>query len=200
MEDSIDLNFSKVPAGPPDPILKMAYRYAEDTNENKVNLGVGAYRDEEGKPYVFPVIKKAEQEIVNDESLNKEYSRQEGLKDFHIGARGALLGWDHPDVTSGRVATCQALSGSGALRILGEFITQFAPGPMYISKPTWSNHIPVFQKKLGFDVTEYRYFKADTRGLDFEGMMEDLSAAPPGAWVLLHTCAYNPTGVDPTME
>lgn len=77
---------------------------------------------------------------------------------------------------------------------------QFCPGPMYISKPTWSNHIPVFQKKLGFDVKEYRYFKPDTRGLDFEGMMEDLSQAPPGAWVLLHTCAHNPTGVDPSIE
>ena len=84
----------------------MAYKYMEDTNEKKVNLGVGAYRDEEGKPYVFPVIKKAEKMILEDESLNKEYSRQEGLADFHNGARGALLGWDHPDVTSGRVATC----------------------------------------------------------------------------------------------
>lgn len=60
MEGELDLCFKGVPAGPPDPILKMAYRYAEDTNDKKVNLGVGAYRDEEGKPYVFPVIKKAE--------------------------------------------------------------------------------------------------------------------------------------------
>lgn len=196
----IDFNFSSVPQGPPDPILKMAYAYREDKNENKVNLGVGAYRDEEGKPYVFPVIKKAEEMIVADANLDKEYSKQEGLPEFAKGARGAMLGWDHPDVTSGRVATCQSLSGSGALRLLGEFIQQFCPGPMYISKPTWSNHIPVFKTKLGFDVTEYRYYKADTRGLDFEGMLEDLSKAPPGAWVLLHTCAHNPTGVDPTMD
>ena len=68
-------NFSDVPQGPPDPILKMAYRFKDDTNPKKVNLGVGAYRDEEGKPYVFPVIKKAEQMIVEDATLDKEYSR-----------------------------------------------------------------------------------------------------------------------------
>lgn len=71
---------------------------------------------------------------------------------------------------------------------------------MYISKPTWSNHIPVFRDKLGFEVEEYRYYKADTCALDFEGMMEDLKKATPGSWVLLHTCAHNPTGVDPSFE
>ena len=86
-----------------------------------------------------------------------------------------MLGWDHPDVNSGRIASCQSLSGSGALRLLGEFIMQFSPGPMWISKPTWSNHIHVFKGKLGFDVKEYRYYKPETRGLDFEGMMEDLA-------------------------
>lgn len=64
-----------MPQGPPDPILKMAYRFRDDNNPEKVNLGVGAYRDEDGKPYVFPVIKKAEQMIFENESLDKEYSR-----------------------------------------------------------------------------------------------------------------------------
>lgn len=71
---------------------------------------------------------------------------------------------------------------------------------MWISKPTWSNHIPVFQKKLGFDVKEYKYYKPETRGLDFEGMYADLSTATPGSWVLLHTCAHNPTGVDLSVD
>ena len=71
---------------------------------------------------------------------------------------------------------------------------------MYVSKPTWGNHIPLFRGKLGMDVKEYRYYKPDTRSLDFEGMMEDLSQAEPGSWVLLHTCAHNPTGVDPSFE
>ena len=161
------LNFSDTPQGPPDPILTMGYRYREDTNPKKVDLGIGAYRDESGKPYVFPVIKKAESMIVADMDLNKEYPRQDGLLDFHKGARGALLGWDHPDVDSGRVATCQSLSGSGALRLLGEFIIKFVPGTMWMSKPTWGNHIPVFKDKVGFEVKEYRYYKKETCSLDF---------------------------------
>ena len=134
-----------------------------------------------------------------DTKLDKEYSPIDGLADFNKGSRGSIFGWDHKDVDSGRVVTCQTLSGTGALRVIAEFLAKFRPGPLYVSKPTWGNHQASF-KAAGVEVREYRYFKPATRGLDIEGMIADLAAAPTGSAVMLHTCAHNPTGVDPTKE
>ena len=91
---------------PADPILSMTTGYKNDKDANKVNLGVGAYRDNEGKPYVFPVVRKAEAKVVSDLSLDKEYAPIDGQQLFNKGARGVLFGFDHPDVDSGRVVTC----------------------------------------------------------------------------------------------
>jgi len=109
------------------------------------------------------------------------------------------MGWNHPDVTSGRVASSQTLSGTGALRVIGDFIKTFRPGPIYLSNPTWGNHDKVFAA-AGLDVRKYRYFEPKSKGLDLNGMLEDLRNAAPGSTVLLHTCAHNPTGVDPTLD
>lgn len=184
---------------PADPILGLTTGFKNDKNPKKVNLGVGAYRDNDGKPYVFPVVRKAEKMIVDDLSLDKEYAPIDGLADFNKGSRGVLFGFDHADVNSGRVASAQTLSGTGALRVVGEFLKKFRQAPLYMSKPTWGNHNAVFAA-AGLVVHEYRYYKPDTRGLDIEGMIEDLSKAQAGSAVLLHTCAHNPTGVDPTEE
>jgi aspartate/tyrosine/aromatic aminotransferase len=131
--------------------------------------------------------------------LKKEYSTITGDQVFNKGARGVLFGWDHPDVDSGRVCSSQTLSGTGALRILGEFLAKFSPAPVYVSNPTWGNHNAIFGK-CGLEVKPYRYFDKSTNGFDFEGMCEDLKQAPAGSHILLHTCAHNPTGADPTME
>ncbi len=196
----LDNQFAKVAMAPPDAILGLTTAFAADKNPKKCNLGVGAYRDDNGKPYVFPVVRKAEASIIADQSLDKEYAPIDGLADFNKGARGSMFGWNHPDVTSGRVVTAQTLSGTGALRVVSEFLKAFRPGhPLYISKPTWGNHQAIF-KAVGLEVKEYRYFKPATKGLDIEGMVADLAAAPVGSTVLLHTCAHNPTGVDPSKE
>jgi aspartate/tyrosine/aromatic aminotransferase len=191
--------FSHVANAPADPILKLSTGYKADKNPNRVNLGVGAYRDNNGKPYVFPVVRKAEEMIVANKSLDKEYSPIDGDQAFNKGARGVLFGWDHNDVNSGRVASAQTLSGTGALRVIGEFLAKFRPAAIYVSNPTWGNHNSVF-KNCGLDVRQYRYFDKKTKGLDFNGMVEDLKNATPGSCVLLHTCAHNPTGVDPTLD
>lgn len=188
-----------VKQAPADPILSLSVGYKNDKFPQKVNLGIGAYRSEDGKPYVFPVVRKAEQMVVNNTKLDKEYAPIDGNQDFNKGARGALFGWDHPDVTSGRVASSQTLSGTGALRVVSDFLAQHRPAPIYLSNPTWGNHNQVFAAS-GLDVRSYRYFHKQTKGLDFEGMLEDLRNATPGSTVLLHTCAHNPTGVDPTLE
>ena len=90
---------------PADPILNLSTGYKNDKNPNRVNLGVGAYRDDNGKPYVFPVVRRAEELIVANKSLDKEYSPIDGDQAFNKGARGVLFGWDHADVNSGRVAS-----------------------------------------------------------------------------------------------
>ena len=152
-----------------------------------------------GKPYVFPVVRRAEEAIVADKSLDKEYSPIDGDQGFLKGSRGVLFGWNHPDVNSGRVVSCQTLSGTGALRIIADTLVKFRPAAIYVSNPTWGNHNQVF-KAAGLEVRQYRYFHKQTKGLDFKGMIEDLQNASPGSCVLLHTCAHNPTGVDPTLE
>ena len=188
-----------VAKAPADPILGLSLGFKADKNPNKVNLGVGAYRTEEGKPLVFPVVRAAEKRITENHSLDKEYLPIDGDQLFNTGARQVLFGWNHPDVTSGRVASLQTLSGTGALRVIGDFLHQFRPAAIYVSSPTWGNHNGVF-KRVGLDVRTYRYFDKKTKGLDINGMLEDLRNAAPGSCVLLHTCAHNPTGVDPTIE
>jgi aspartate/tyrosine/aromatic aminotransferase len=182
---------------PTDPILGLTQGFKADKNPKKVNLGVGAYRDNDGKPYVFPVVRKAEAAIVADTTLDKEYLPIDGLAEFRKGAQGVLFGFNSPLVGAGNVASVQTLSGTGALRVLGEFLAKFRPGALYVSNPTWGNHNQVFAT-AGVPVRQYRYFDKKTKGLDIRGMIADLDNASPGSAVLLHTCAHNPTGVDPT--
>jgi len=195
---------SNVPVAPEDPILGINVAYKADPSTDKLNLGVGAYRTEEGLPLVLNVVRKVEQLVANDVSLNKEYLPIEGLPDFTAHTAKLIFGADSPALAEKRVATVQALSGTGALRIGAEFLARFAPGgaatPVYISDPTWGNHTNIFKDAHMPDVRKYRYYKEQTRGLDFEGFIGDLKAAPNGSVFILHTCAHNPTGVDPTLE
>jgi len=140
-----------VEMAPPDAILSLSVGYKNDANPNKVNLGIGAYRDETGKPYVFPVVRQAEEMIIGNKDLDKEYSPIDGDPMFNKGARGVLFGWDHEDVNSGRVASAQTLSGTGALRVLADFLIKHRPAQIYVSNPTWGNHNALF-KSAGFDV------------------------------------------------
>lgn len=116
--DLEDNYFEDIEMAPPDAILKLSTGYNADKDPRKVNLGIGAYRDDNGKPYVFPVVKKAESNLeqgirgdnfwrtgVAEGTYNKEYSTITGDQTFNKGARGVLFGWDHPDVNSGRVCT-----------------------------------------------------------------------------------------------
>lgn len=192
-------HFAHVTMAPADPILSLTTGFKNDKDAKKVNLGVGAYRDNNGKPFVFPIVKKVEQEIVADATLDKEYAPIEGVADFIQGAKMVTFGWDHPLVNSGTVATCQALSGTGSLKILADFLAKFRKAPLYMSKPTWANHTQIFQA-AGLEVRDYTYYDAKTKGLNLEGMLHDLANAQPGSIILLHACAHNPTGVDPTPE
>jgi aspartate aminotransferase len=193
-------NWSAVPAGPPDPILGITEAFKADKDPRRINLGVGAYRDENGKPYVLNAVKKAEEKIAVAK-LDKEYLPITGLSGFTSNAAKLAYGADSVPRNQNAIAVTQSISGTGALRIGGTFLARHYPHSktIYVPTPTWGNHIPLF-KDSGLDVKFYRYFDKKTVGLDFEGLKEDLQNAPEGAIVLLHACAHNPTGVDPTQS
>ncbi|KAG8491563.1 hypothetical protein CXB51_014843 [Gossypium anomalum] len=196
----MDSVFASIVQAPEDPILGVTVAYNKDPSPNKLNLGVGAYRTEEGKPLVLNVVRKAEQLLVNDQSRVKEYLPILGLAEFNKLSAKLILGNDSPAIQENRVATAQCLSGTGSLRVGAEFLAKhYHQRTIYIPQPSWGNHVKVFTM-AGLSVKNYRYYDPTTRGLNFQGLLEDLGAAPAGAIVLLHACAHNPTGVDPTVE
>ncbi|KAG1718349.1 pyridoxal phosphate-dependent transferase [Suillus lakei] len=192
--------WSAVPAGPPDPILGISEAFKADKDPRRINLGVGAYRDEDGKPYVLNAVKKAEEKLTAAK-LDKEYLPITGLPGFTSSAAKLAYGADSVPRNQNAIAVTQTISGTGALRIGGTFLAKHYPHSktIYVPTPTWGNHIPLF-KDSGLEVKYYRYFDKKTVGLDFAGLKEDFQNAPEGSVVLLHACAHNPTGVDPTQS
>lgn len=191
--------FNHVEKLPPDAIFHTKARFKADPDPRKINLGIGAYRTDQGKPYVLQVVRNVEAELLVDPTLNKEYLPIGGDAEF-VAASQYLMFGDCDAVSEGRIAGVQTLSGTGALRILANFLKNNFPGiTIYKSSPSWGNHRKIFLK-AGLNQGDYRYWDARTRGLDYEGMLEDLRNAPNGSAVLLHACAHNPTGVDPTQE
>lgn len=139
--------------------------------------------------------------MAEDYSLNHEYLGQLGLEDFSKAAVRMLLGDDNDAIKDGRAVGIQCLSGTGSLRVAGDLLCKHAKfTTIYMSTPTWPNHTLVF-KHSGFqNLKFYRYWDAKNRCLNFAGMIEDLENAPEDSVVILHACAHNPTGIDPTEE
>ncbi|KAI8878166.1 aspartate aminotransferase [Backusella circina FSU 941] len=192
--------WSSVPQGPPDAILGVTEAYKKDTDPNKMNLGVGAYRDDGGKPYVLSSVKKAEK-IMMDKNMDKEYAGITGVPAFTKAAGELAFGDAGNIIADNKLAITQSISGTGALRIGAAFISKWYPHTknVVVPNPTWGNHIPIMQH-AGLSVEKYTYFDKQTNGLNINGMLEDLHKAPKNTVVLLHACAHNPTGVDPTKE
>jgi len=194
---------SQIPEGPPDAILGIAEAFRACADKKKVNVCVGAYRDSAGKPWILPSVRKAEERLLQDASANKEYSPIAGDATYVSLALKFAYG---VDMNLENVAGVQTLSGTGACRIGGEFLSRFVSKPkgkdkvpIYIPSPTWGNHIKIFDE-AGMDVRRYRYYDTTTNRLDYDGLLEDLKGAPDGSVILLHACAHNPTGCDPTMD
>ncbi|KAF9264781.1 aspartate aminotransferase [Marasmius fiardii PR-910] len=195
--------WQNVPLAPPDSIFKLTAAYKADTYERKVNLGVGAYRDDDNKPWILPVVRKAEQILLNNPALDHEYLPITGLPEFTNSAAKLILGADSPAVVEGRVTSVQTISGTGANHLGALFLSRFYPWSekkeVYLSDPTWANHQAIF-KNVGINPVNYPYYDPKTIGLDFDGFISALKNAPPKSVVLIHACAHNPTGVDPTRE
>nr|CDJ95782.1 Aminotransferase domain containing protein [Haemonchus contortus] len=162
-----------VEMGPPDAILGVTEAFNRDTNPQKMNLGVGAYRDDQGKPFVLPCVREAETRLLA-ENLNHEYAGIAGIPEFTKAAAKLALG--------------------------GSSEAKYHPNKVvYQPTPTWGNHVPVF-KFAGVDVKNYRYYDKNTCGFDEAGALADIAAIPKGSIILLHACAHNPTGVDPSVS
>jgi len=198
-------NWAHVEQAPPDAILGVAAAFNAETRPDKVNLSIGAYRDETGKPVVLRCVRKAEA-IMMEKHPGHEYLPIGGLESFNAGARVMAFGKDGESYDHKKIATVQALSGTGSLRLAGEFLKKwyYAPGTkesgaaptIYLPTPTWGNHHNVFRES-GLVVKQYRYFDSATGGVNIEGLLEDVRAAPEGSVFLFHACAHNPTGADP---
>lgn len=188
-----------IKAAPPDAILGIKTLYLASKDPRKVNVSVGAYRTEQGKPFVLQCVKDAEHQIAQRTDLDKEYLGQGGDQEFCKLSRAMLLG-DAAAIKEGRVATVQSLSGTGSLRIGAEFIRFFFPNKtVYLSTPTWGTHKSILEHAR-VNQAAYRYWDAKNRCLDYAGMLADINSAPSGSIFLLHACAHNPTGVDPTKD
>jgi len=191
--------FQGVPAAPADPILKLTAMFKNDEFAKKVNLGVGAYRTGDGKTWILPSVAAAEQAVVADPSGDKEYVPIDGKPEFKKAVQELIF--TPEEIGSGKLVTVQALSGTGSLQIIGQFLNNFVGvQKIYIPDPTWGNHPAIFKRAGIANVEKYPYWHAASRGLDFDGMMATLNKVQPGKAVLLHAVAHNPTGVDPTAE
>ncbi|KAF9886698.1 Aspartate aminotransferase, cytoplasmic [Aspergillus nanangensis] len=194
---------SVVAAAPEDPLFGLAQAFRQDPSTKKVDLVIGAYRDDNSKPWVLPVVKKADELIRNDPNLNHEYLPIKGLADYTAAAQKLMIGADSAAIRENRVSSFQTISGTGAVHLGALFLAKFHPQKpqpkIYLSSPTWANHHQIFTN-VGLSLANYPYFSAKTKGLDFDGMLGALSSAPSGSIILLHACAHNPTGVDLTQD
>jgi len=192
--------WTDVPMGPPDAILGVSEAFKRCEAPEKMNLGVGAYRDDNGKPFVLPCVRAAEAAILEGQ-LDHEYLGITGLPAFAKASQKLAFADAGNAIADGRVFTTQGISGTGALRIGSAFLAKFSGGrPVYLPKPSWGNHTPIFAH-AGNQLGGFTYYDPSTCGFDAEGCYNDLrNNVPEGACVVFHACAHNPTGVDPLPE
>lgn len=187
--------FDAVTLAPRDPILGLTEAFVADSRAHKVNLGVGVYYDDNGKLPLLKCIKKAE-EIRIANAPARGYQPIEGAAAYNQAVAGLLFGTTSPLLADKRVITIETLGGTGALKVGADYLHRLLPSAkVAISDPSWENHRALFEM-AGFDVLQYRYYDPSTRGVDFQGLLADLSAMAPGTVVVLHACCHNPTGAD----
>lgn len=187
--------FAAVEMAPRDPILGLNEAFNADTRTSKVNLGVGVYYDDNGKIPLLAAVKAAEKARL-EAMPPRGYQPIEGPVAYNQAVQNLLFGTDSELTAAGRVVTAQALGGTGALKIGGDFLKRLNPSAkVYISDPSWENHRALFEA-AGFEVENYPYYDAATRGVNFAGMKSFLLGLDAGSIIILHACCHNPTGAD----
>lgn len=190
--------FDALQPAPPDAIFGLTEAFRRDPRTDKLNLGVGVYKDAEGRTPIFAAVLEAERRLLSSEST-KSYLPMDGLPRYAERVLELLLG-EGELLASGRAVSLQAPGGTGALRAAAELVRRIAPETtVWLSQPTWPNHPQVFSA-AGLRQQSYRYFDAVGHRLDFDAMLTDLGQARAGDLVLVHGCCHNPTGVDLSAE
>ncbi|NMG53878.1 amino acid aminotransferase [Aromatoleum aromaticum] len=189
--------FAAVEMAPRDPILGLNEAFNTDTRTDKVNLGVGVYYDDNGKIPLLAAVKAAEKARL-EAMPPRGYQPIEGAPAYNNAVQNLLFGKDSALIANGQVVTIQALGGTGALKVGGDYLKRLNPAAtVYISDPSWENHRAIFES-AGFAVDTYPYYDPATRGVNFAGMKAKLGDLPAGSVVVLHACCHNPTGADLT--
>jgi aspartate aminotransferase len=189
--------FSQLQPVATDPILGLMAAYQQDSNPNKIDLGVGVYKDEQGHTAVLKCVKKAEaMRLAREDS--KTYIGMAGDLSFNQHIEKLAFGAEHPALLASRLTTAHTPGGTGALRVAAEFIKRANPdATIWVTTPTWANHISLFQA-AGLKVKEYSYYDYDTKELLETEMFAELAEVQPGDVVLVHACCHNPSGLDLT--
>jgi aspartate/tyrosine/aromatic aminotransferase len=191
--------FEAIDVAPPDPILGLTEAFKQDSNPNKINLGVGVYKDASGKTPVLAAVKAAEARILESET-SKGYLPINGDPGYGEQVRRLLFGQDSKLVNDGRAVTAHTPGGTGALRVAGDYLKAKHPNTtVWMSDPTWANHPAVFTA-AGLQQAKYAYFDATKNALAFGQMLDSLKQVSAGDAVLIHACCHNPSGVDLTPE
>ena len=190
--------FQHIPPYAGDPILSLMEQFNTDPREGKVNLSIGLYYNEDSIVPQLETIMEAQKRLEPQQSKTKLYLPMEGFKPYRDAIQALLFGENSPAVQSGRAVTIQTLGGSGALKVGADFLKNYFPNSeVWVSQPTWDNHVAIFNG-AGLKTHFYPYFDAETRGVDFDGMLSCLQQLPEQSVVLLHPCCHNPTGADLT--
>ncbi|ODV95563.1 hypothetical protein PACTADRAFT_68979 [Pachysolen tannophilus NRRL Y-2460] len=192
--------FKSIPKLAPDAVFDLKQRYLKDTRKLKVDLGIGAYRDEYGKPFILPSVKLASTQLFKMIDFDHEYLPIRGDLNLLKSSFKILLDENYKNYKEilGKLVSIQTLSGTGSLHIANIFLKKFFNGNnIYISSPSWGNHKQIFQD---FKILNYPYWNNKEKNLDINGFINCIKSAPSPSIFLLHTCGHNPTGVDPTYE
>jgi len=191
--------FNSLIAMPADPILGLLTQYREDTHPQKVDLGVGVYKDPTGVTPILSCVKKAEKFRLDTETT-KVYIGPTGSPQFNTLMTELAFGAGHSAIIANRIRTVSTPGGTGALRVAGDFIKRCNPNAvLWVSDPTWANHIGLFEA-AGITVKTYPYYDYDSKSLKFDEMLAALSQVSPDDVVLFHACCHNPSGMDLTTE
>ena len=192
--------FQKVDAYAGDPILTLMERFKEDLRSDKVNLSIGLYYNEDGIIPQLKAVADAEARLNAQPHGASLYLPMEGLNSYRHAIAPLLFGADHPVLQQQRVATIQTLGGSGALKVGADFLKRYFPeSGVWVSDPTWENHVAIFAG-AGFEVSTYPWYNEATNGVRFNDLLATLKTLPARSIVLLHPCCHNPTGADLTNE
>ncbi|EDG8544847.1 aromatic amino acid transaminase [Salmonella enterica subsp. enterica serovar Schwarzengrund] len=190
--------FQKVDAYAGDPILSLMERFKDDSRHDKVNLSIGLYYNEDGIIPQLTTVAEAEARLNAQPHGASLYLPMEGLNTYRHTIAPLLFGADHPVLQQQRVATIQTLGGSGALKVGADFLKRYFPDAgVWVSDPTWENHIAIFAG-AGFEVSTYPWYDDATNGIRFNDLLATLNTLPARSIVLLHPCCHNPTGADLT--